>query len=232
MPAASLRPNVSSVDFGLIREAEGAKSAEFYVVNTDTVPLAIIRVVPTCGCTAADFTRDEIAPGDSAMIRLKYDPNRRPGRFNKAVKVYPSHGEMIRVPIEGVVDATPETIEYYFPVRAGEMHLTQGTIINRLPIEIIEKSFYVDAYNAGTSPLWIDLDNDDQAVEMSLTCNPVPPKEKVQIGIHVKPDRESRQGTVEYTVGVKGSPVETNVDNTYTTDIKIITEISGTSGKR
>ena len=110
-----------SVDFGIIREADGMKTATAYVKNVSESPVFLLKVKPTCGCTAADFPRESILPGDSACITLTYNPLRRPGRFDKEVKVFPSDGEMIRIPIHGTVIASESTLNQLYPDKAGPL---------------------------------------------------------------------------------------------------------------
>ena len=75
-------------DFGDIKESGGAVSHAFTVVNNGELPLVISRVVPTCGCTTPEWTKEPIAPGKSGEIKVTYDPSGRPGPFTKTISVY------------------------------------------------------------------------------------------------------------------------------------------------
>ena len=186
------------VDFGLLNEVDGPKTVRFYVKNVSERPTALLKVRPTCGCTAADFDKEEFAPGDSAWIDLTYDPTRRPGRFEKGVRIYPTEGNMIRVNISGVVLASPETIEMMYPVDAGLLHLSEQTLMTLYPLDVDERILYLDVYNAGEHPVWVRLLSDYDAISTQPFPSPVIPGEKGMIGIYLDPLKEPRTGSLDY----------------------------------
>ena len=55
-------------DFGTFEEETGKVTHEFKFVNTGDEPLLITNVRTTCGCTASDYTRKPIVPGDSGSV--------------------------------------------------------------------------------------------------------------------------------------------------------------------
>lgn len=85
---AVIAADETSHDFGQIKEADGKVSATFVVKNTGDAPLAITRVIASCGCTTPEWTKEPIAPGASGNIKITYDPKGRPGPFSKTISVY------------------------------------------------------------------------------------------------------------------------------------------------
>ena len=75
-------------DFGDIKEADGPVTHTFKVKNEGETSLVITRVVPSCGCTSPDWTKDPIAPGKTGDIKITFDPTGRPAPFIKTVSVY------------------------------------------------------------------------------------------------------------------------------------------------
>lgn len=75
-------------DFGVIKEAAGKVSHTFIIKNTGSAPLAITRVVASCGCTTSKHDAEPIAPGKEGKITVTYDPAGRPGQFVKTIAVY------------------------------------------------------------------------------------------------------------------------------------------------
>lgn len=73
-------------DYGVI-EQHGDGNCTFKFFNTGTEHLIISNVKGSCACTVADWPREAIAPGDSSMIRVKYD-TKRVGPINKSVFIY------------------------------------------------------------------------------------------------------------------------------------------------
>lgn len=195
---AALTFGGGTAHFGLIREADGPKTIRIYLRNDTTVAEAILKVRPTCGCTAASFQSDPVAPGDSAWIDLTYDPRRRPGRFEKAVKIYPSEGEMIRIPIAGTVVASEQTIAQLFPVDAGLLHLSESTLLTLSPLDKERRSLYVDIYNSGSEPVLMRLEGEAEAIDTEPFPDMLGPGEKGFIGVYIDPAKEPRSGRLEY----------------------------------
>lgn len=75
-------------DFGNIKESEGSVTHTFVVKNEGASPLLITKVMPTCGCTLSDWTKEPIAKGGKGEIKIMFDPNGRPGPFSKTVNVF------------------------------------------------------------------------------------------------------------------------------------------------
>ena len=75
-------------DFGDIKEADGAASHTFTLLNNGELPLVISRVVTSCGCTQPEWTKEPIAPGKTGEVRVAYDTAGRPGPFTRTISVY------------------------------------------------------------------------------------------------------------------------------------------------
>ena len=74
-------------DFGDI--TQGDKVAKKFVFrNTGSEPLMILNVQTTCGCTASDWPKTPLAPGDSNSIQVTFNSAKKQGRINKIVTVY------------------------------------------------------------------------------------------------------------------------------------------------
>lgn len=218
--SAQIVSSADTVRFGVIREVDGKKTVRAFVRNAGSAPAAILKVRPSCGCTAASFQKEEFAPGDSAWIDLTYDPYRRPGGFEKYVKVYPVDGEMIRIPIEGTVFASPETIDLMYPADGGLLRISEATLTPPAPLTE-RRSLHVNVYNDSPLPVWPRLESGSDAVEWESFPDSIPPGDKGLLGIYIYPDREPRRGPLEYTLRLftshspsddgEGSPVEIKV---------------------
>lgn len=89
--------------FGVIQEDEGQVSTTFEFTNNENAPLIINSVKPSCGCTAADYTKEPILPGQKGYIKANYNPKNRPGPFNKSIAVKFSNEKNIVLAIKGNV---------------------------------------------------------------------------------------------------------------------------------
>ncbi|MDR0538335.1 MAG: DUF1573 domain-containing protein [Tannerellaceae bacterium] len=86
-PAAAIALDEEVYDFGDIKESAGPVTHIFVVKNNGEAPLVITRVLPTCGCTTPEWSKEPIAPNGKGSITVTYDPTGRPGPFNKTVNV-------------------------------------------------------------------------------------------------------------------------------------------------
>ncbi len=76
-----------TIDFGAF-DGDSIQEGIFVIVNNGTDTLAIKSVFADCGCTVPSYQRRPVAPGDSSMIRVRFDGrNRQPGSFRKVIRV-------------------------------------------------------------------------------------------------------------------------------------------------
>ena len=80
------------------------QTMDFEFVNTGDEPLVILNVNTDCGCTAAGYPHDEIAPGATAKISVRYNGRNNPtGTFIKQVRVRSNDpdNKMVRLFLKG-----------------------------------------------------------------------------------------------------------------------------------
>lgn len=88
--------------FDTINFKDNAKFS-FKFSNIGDQPLIINEVIPSCGCTATEFSKAPIKAGETGVIKVKYD-TKRIGMFYKTIKVYTnSQDEAIVLKIKGFV---------------------------------------------------------------------------------------------------------------------------------
>lgn len=125
--AAEIEWLADTYDFGVIYESAGPQTGSVRFVNRGPEPTAIVKVRPSCGCTTAGFTEGTILPGDTATVTFTYDPTRRPGRFDKTVKVtYGEDRQLAVIHLKGTVLGTPETLYSEYPVEVGPLRLSES----------------------------------------------------------------------------------------------------------
>ena len=91
-------------DFGIIA-AKKPVSHRFEFWNTGKSPLIITDVRPSCGCTAAEWTKTVIKPGDKGFISVEFDAAAM-GIFHKSITVnYNGEDSPLQLNIKGEVDA-------------------------------------------------------------------------------------------------------------------------------
>lgn len=82
----------------------------FEFTNPGYTLLVISNIEFSCGCTAANWTKEPVKPGKSGQIMIKYDAG-SPGIFHKTIKVhYNGKDSPAILKIKGQV-AYPEDLE-------------------------------------------------------------------------------------------------------------------------
>ena len=99
----------TAFNFGRIAEGEKVKHT-FEFTNNGNAPLLISRVEPSCGCTIAkDWSTAPYQPGESGVITIEFDSDKRPGHQKKTIDIITNAVPAVRrVYLEGDV-AGPQT---------------------------------------------------------------------------------------------------------------------------
>ena len=169
-------------DFGQIKEEDGKQTARFNFKNIGNDTLKILNVRPSCGCTTSDYTKTPILPGQSGFIDAVYNPQGRPGSFNKIVTVVTNDPENSNVilTIKGNVIPKPKTKADNYPQVIGNLRF-RSNHINFNDIKDSEvKTDTIYLYNPSDKKITIFAEN-------------LPVFIKIQIpdgGIVINPDQE------------------------------------------
>ena len=75
-----------SHDFGEIKQGDKV-SHVFEFKNNGTTPLILSDVKTTCGCTAPEWTKNPVLPGQKGKINVTFNSSGKAGRVNKTVTV-------------------------------------------------------------------------------------------------------------------------------------------------
>ena len=77
-------------DFGDIEKGKPV-TYEFSFTNTTNETVLITNVKPACGCTAANYTKTPIKPGEKGMVAATFNAA-SPGEFQKTVTILTKEG--------------------------------------------------------------------------------------------------------------------------------------------
>jgi hypothetical protein len=72
------------------------KLIEFELKNNGTTPVIITSAKSSCGCTVADYQKEPILPGKTALVTAKYNATAL-GSFTKSITVTTSVDESVKV---------------------------------------------------------------------------------------------------------------------------------------
>jgi len=95
----------------------------FEILNTGTQPLKLDDVHASCGCTTPEWSRDPIAPGAAAQIKVGYNAAAE-GPFDKAITIT-YNGQSKQLKIKGTVWKAPEGAA---PANASVQFLKKQTL--------------------------------------------------------------------------------------------------------
>lgn len=157
----------TTFDFGKIKEEGGKVTGKFIFTNVGNEPLELTNVRPGCGCTAANYTKGAIAPGEQGYIEATYNPYNRPGIFNKNIRVTTNEPRFIEnekatphmIFIKGEVIKRPPT-EFEkagYTKTSGMLRIKEPNVAhNLLNTETVNDTFYVR--NFWTKPVTFTLE--------------------------------------------------------------------------
>ena len=172
-------------DFGVIREQDGKAHCQLRVMNTGTEPLLIVKVQVGCGCTGIDYPEDPIMPGDTATVRLSYNPSGRPGQFIKQAIIF-TNTDIKRtiVEISGNVIPTDATLDKEYPIRAGDLRISQRVIPFGELVKGKGSTLYLSAYNASTDTLLVSVTGAKPHIRPAVVPDTVPPARVTALTVH------------------------------------------------
>jgi hypothetical protein len=94
-------------NFGKIPQGRPA-TYNFDIVNTGKESLRLDNVQASCGCTTPEWSKEPIAPGATATIKVGYNAHAE-GPFTKLVTIFYNGNQTKTITISGDVYKTPAT---------------------------------------------------------------------------------------------------------------------------
>lgn len=123
-------------NFGVFKEEAGMQTAIFEFTNVGEEPLVLTNVKASCGCTATDYTKEPIQKGKKGFVKASYNPQNRPGKFNKSITVTTNcEAPTTILTITGEVTPREKSVEDYYPkdfsgLRLRSAHLALNNVFN------------------------------------------------------------------------------------------------------
>ena len=163
-------------DFGKIEETGGPVSHTFEFTNTSRRPFIIDLISVSCGCTAAEYDKAPVLPGQKGGITITYDPTGRPGMIDKSVIVLSNNRKDRTVlSITGEVNPRPRSIEDDFPFDLGDgLRAESNLFLFGYQGRGVSAVQAVNIYNAGDKPARISLSTESNSGSgfFSAVANP------------------------------------------------------------
>lgn len=200
-------------NFGAFDENMGRVSTVFRFVNTGTNPVSIVAARASCGCTAPRYSREAVAPGDTASITVTYNPAGRPGRFSKYVAVDLSYdGSRQKLTIEGTVVGNSASIAQQYPAKCTEsLRLSRGAAMMGDIVKGQLKTLFLKAYNSGHDSIAPSVSNLPDYVSVTVAPERVAPGEQCSLIFYFRSDRCPLYGLVSDTVYISPDPLSSTI---------------------
>lgn len=192
-------------DFGKINEADGRVTTVFSFKNEGMEPLVLSNVRASCGCTTPKWTREPIEPGQSGEITVTYNPNGRPGRFQKTITVTSNAQEngTAKLYIKGEVIPKPAKPVNQYTVQMGELSLKSSSV-NFGDVKMGDKAQREIEYaNKTTHELNVDLATRPEIyLGTQVSLNNVQPEQTGKFQFFLDTENGNLYGPVEYNAYV------------------------------
>ena len=116
-------------DAGLIEDTLRLLQHDFRIINSSSDTCRVLRIDRTCGCIRATADRDEILPGDTAVVNMVVELDNSP-YIDKEIYVYLSlQKEPVTLYITAIRGLSDQKIQNQFHYPLGENLRALGTMI-------------------------------------------------------------------------------------------------------
>ena len=186
-------------DFGDFLVTAGPQKCTFSLKNISKDPIIILEVITSCGCTDAEWTRNEIKPGEKGTISATYKNEDGPIPFDKTLTVYLSNPKKpLLLRLRGVVHEKPVSLEEAFGAyRVGALGMKGDTFKVGNMEQGESRSDQTTVANLGSAPLTVSFRDVSKNLSLSLSENPIPPGKTATMTFTVRSDR-GKWGRNEY----------------------------------
>lgn len=146
-------------DYGTIKEDGGKADYVFSFTNKGSDTLKLISVRPACGCTTSEYTTTPIMPNKKGFVKASFDPNGRPGDFNKDITVLTNDPNKpnIRLIIKGKVTPKVKTKADNYPQKMGNLRFRSNHLAMQNLVANASKTDTLWYYNEGAKTLNLSL---------------------------------------------------------------------------
>lgn len=193
-------------NFGDILTTDGPQTCTFTVTNEGEKPIAIYEVVSSCGCTNVTWTKSPIRQGQSGTITATFDNKDGALPFDKTLTVYVSGiKKPVILHLRGVVREKAVPLAEAYPVRAAGGRLGLRSLEMRVG-NLLQGQTRTDEIlvaNLSDTPLDVSFENVSEGLFLTVSPNPVPPKETSILRADVVSSPE-RWGKHWYEAGITG----------------------------
>ncbi|MFV0291067.1 MAG: DUF1573 domain-containing protein [Mangrovibacterium sp.] len=172
-------------NFGDITEQGGPVTFTFHFKNTGNSPLILNSVNASCGCTTPVWTKAPVAPGQSGTIQVTYNPQNRPGAFNKSIAINSNaKNSQMSLFISGNVAQRPKTLEEQYSREVGTIR-SKSNYIRLGDVKNTEvKEGILEVANTSDKPQKIEFRTPPSHLSISIKPEVLQPGEEGVVTVH------------------------------------------------
>lgn len=208
-------------DFGKINEIDGRVTTVFSFKNEGMVPLVLSEVRASCGCTTPKWTREPVEPGQTGAITVTYNPNGRPGRFQKTITVTSNADPSVsKLYIKGEVIPKSATPVDRYSVKIGGLGLKANKVDFGQILNTATANRTIEYANQGKDTLVLECLSDNAFVyasgHASQKVATILPGTKGELQVAFFADQCPLYGSVksEITLVINGQKMEQKIQVT------------------
>lgn len=192
-------------DFGDIMIADGPQKCTFVMKNISDKPVAIFRVVTSCGCTEPSWTEEPIMPGKTGEVSVVFSNDQGPYPFNKSITVYVSGlTKPVVLKVRGVAHDKMKSLTELFPSSCGPLGFRETWVSMGQIDQGLARSVEVEVANTSGRDIEVRFEDVTPGLSVSLPENVIPAKSRARITCVVDTRRTSgeRWGKTPFSFSV------------------------------
>lgn len=169
-------------DFGDVMLSDGPMSCTFTMKNISGSPVAIYRVLTSCGCTEPSWTEAPIRPGETGTVSVVFSNDQGPYPFDKTVTVYVSGlSKPVLLKVRGVVHEKAKSLSELFPVSCGPLGFRERTISLGQLDQGSVRSVELEVANTSGRDVAVEFADVTPGLSVSMPSSVIPAKSKARI---------------------------------------------------
>lgn len=206
-------------DFQRIQEDGGPAEHSFAFVNGGDAPLILQSVGTSCGCTASEWPKQPILPGEKGHVKAVFNPSGRPHGFVKVLTVR-SNAEpaVVTLRIEGYVIPKRLMPSQRFMMRVGGLGLERPFIPLGSVLNTGEATGSIAVYNFDSKPQAVKFTPEGKGVLFTPAEVAVPAGDSVSVTVRLEGSKLEGWGFGERKVKVQSGGQEVALRLGYTRD--------------
>lgn len=128
-----------------MNEDDVPRSFIYRFMNVGEDTLKIQRLLSTCSCASAVCTRNIVPPGETAEVRVTYNPKGHPGRFERRIFVYTVDDTAPAAVLKLSVDVQKgKDLSMEWPVQKGNIRLRRSEVRFQADTKAVESLRFVN----------------------------------------------------------------------------------------